>query len=117
MKAFVVASGLTLLLGSSLAFPAKAFPPSGSWDAQAMDSPVRPTASIGAVIAAAEARVNARGATGSDRRAGVGPGGDPMRESCSLQVGSVNLPSRGTMAGQTVVTNADVRGTIIQICR
>ena len=117
MKKIAAGFGLALLLAPCCLTSAHAFPPPGPWDSQAMDAPIRAPASIGATIAMAEARVNARNRAQSDRTAVGGPGRDPVQESCSLQIGSVNMPSRGSMSGQTVVANADVRGTIIQICR
>lgn len=108
---------LAVILGHVPLDAAQAFPPPGPWDAVPMDAPARMPASVGAAIAAAEARVNARNRSPSDRQSGIGAGVNSVQENCSLQVGSVTMPSRGSMSGQTVVANADVRGTIIQVCR
>ncbi len=90
--------------------PAAGFSPPGLWDPQPLDVPVRPPASIGATISAAEARINATKRPGS---AGARSGGNPLVENCSLQIGSVS----GLARNQNIVTNVDVRGTIIQVCR
>jgi hypothetical protein len=104
---------IAITLGPPSAWHAAAFPPPGLWDPQPLDVPARPPAWIGAKISAAEARINA---TKRPRAAGVGPGGNPLVQNCSLQIGSVNLP-RGLSGNSTIVTNSDVRGTIIQVCR
>lgn len=108
---------VTLAMVAAVPAQAQTFQPPGLWDPRPLDAPVRPPASVGAAIAAADARVNARASNQNSRQAGAGPGQDPVQETCSLSIGSVELPSRGTASNQTIVASADVRGTIIQICR
>lgn len=117
MKSVSAFLGLAVAIASSLPAAAQSFPAPGLWDPQPMDADVHPPAYVGAAIAAADAMVDARRHPQSTRNAGAGPAGNPVQETCSLQVGSVALPSGGVASNQTIVANASVTGTIIQICR
>jgi hypothetical protein len=116
MRLLLVLGCLAIAAAAPAARPAAAFTPPGLWDPLPLDAPVRPPASVGARVSAAEARINATNRTRSDRP-GARPGSNQVVEDCSLQIGSVTLPSNGLAGSPTIVTNADVRGTIIQVCR
>lgn len=106
-----------LAVAALLARPtlANSFGALGLWDPLPLDAGVYAPASVGAAIAAANARINAMRTPNTD--AGVGPAGNPVRQTCSLQVGSISLPSNRRSDNNTFVTNANVTGTIIQVCR
>lgn len=107
---------LLVLLALPLALPSSAFAfgPAGPWDSVAFDSALRPTASIGAAIAAASALANSRAGREQDRRpASSGP---TVSNSCSLDIASLSSQGRGPNAS-TIVLQADIRAPIIQVCR
>lgn len=117
MKPVSAFLGLAVAIASFLPAAAQSFPALGPWDPQPMDADVHAPASVGAAIGAADAMVDARRHPQLTRAAGAGPAADPVQETCSLQVGSVTMPSGGVVNNQTIVANATVTGTIIQICR
>ncbi len=99
-----------LLLGL---FPdlAGAFPPAGRWDTAPMDQPARPSASIGANVAAGLAGARARGQA---RPAAITR--PTVENSCSLDIASVNAPAGG-INNSTIILQADIRAPVIQVCR
>lgn len=114
MPFLVVALLATLAAKSALA---NSFPGPGLWDPLPLDADVYPPASVEAAIAATDARIDALKTPNAGTNAGAGPAGDPLQQTCSLQVGSVALPANGSVDNQTIVAIGNVTGTIIQVCR
>ncbi len=117
MRTVVALAGVLLAVACARPGFADSFPGPGLWDPLPMDAAVYAPASVGAAIAATNARIDAMKTPVSSTNAGVGSARDPLVPTCSLQIGSVALPANGTIDNQTIVANASVTGTIIQVCR
>jgi hypothetical protein len=107
-------AGLAIAPVIALAAPsAHAFPPAGAWDGAAFDSPARPSARLGAAVAAARALGNARSSqAGGETGRQSGPIVD---RSCRLDIAS--LTTGRAPSNSTIILEADIRAPIIQVCR